>query len=157
MVRKFVRYAVYGTAATVSHTLDRKPACCSELGTGMGGAKRTDDRREIGGVLEEADGGEGHVHAIVDDDARLGRACADRLESGAREFEIFSPGQIFFAELNPVHAGCGDGFDRAKKQRNRIGRSGEREAAPVRNVAENRFRQRGWEEHGKVLLWTESD
>lgn len=56
-------------------------------------------------------GRESDIDAVVHDDACAESLLADDLHCGAREMEAIPATQVFFAKLDPVDAGRGDGRD----------------------------------------------
>src|SRR4029077_14811620 len=99
---------------------------------------------------------ESDVHTVVDKNAGKRRTGTNGLKRRASEFQTFAAAQIFFPELDPIHAGGSDGFDGAEKHGHGVRRESERKAAPVGDVAEDGLRQRGEEGHWRNLSWVES-
>jgi len=101
-------------------------------------------------------GGESDVDAVVDKNARVGRAGANGLQGRAREIERFPAAQIFFAQLNPVHSSSGDNLDSLQEHGNGVRGNRKGKAAAVGYVTNDGFRVLNGEGHGMDLSWIES-
>ena len=101
-------------------------------------------------------GGESDVDAVVDKNARVGRAGANGLQGRAREIERFPAAQILFAQLNPVHSGAGRGLHSLQKHGNGVRGNRKGKAAAIGHIANDGFRVPSGEGHGMDLSWIES-
>ena len=87
-----------------------------------------------------------HVKAVVHEDPSWVLRIApggNALERLARQGRAVPPRKVLFAELNPVNARGGDGFDLLQEPLRQVWSPGRRgKTAAIRDIAQNRFARR---------------